>query len=58
MLKKLRSWKAWLATITLVLFVLKFYYKIEIPQADALVNLIMIVGSAWGIWIDVTPRGE
>ena len=47
---RLRSKKAWAATFALVFFVLKNYFHTEIPDADILISLIMLVGVTWGIW--------
>ena len=47
---RIRSKKAWAATMALALFVLKNYFHKEIPDGDILISLIMIAGVAWGIW--------
>lgn len=39
-----------MAMVTLVLFVLKTYFKVEIPEADKLLELLLITGTALGIW--------
>jgi hypothetical protein len=45
-----RSKAAWTATAMLILFVLKTIFHYEIPDADNLINLILVAGSAWGIF--------
>lgn len=47
---KTKNIQPWIHTIMLVLFVIKTYFKVEIPKEDELINLILITGSAWGIW--------
>ena len=47
---RFRSRTAWMAMVTLVLFVLKTYFKVEIPEADKLLELLLITGTAFGIW--------
>jgi hypothetical protein len=45
-----RSKRAWIATFGLVLFVVKTYTEIEIKDADELLDLLLLVGAAWGIF--------
>ena len=47
---RFRSKTAWVAMFMLVLFVLKTYFKIEITESDKLIELILITGTALGIW--------
>jgi uncharacterized membrane protein len=41
---------AWIAVLALILFVSKTYLKLEIPEDDTLVNLILVCASALGIF--------
>ena len=45
-----RSKTAWASLLALFLFVTKTYFKVEIAQGDMLVNLILLAGSALGIF--------
>ena len=47
---RLRSKTAWLSVLTLVIFVAKTYFGYNIPEADQLINLILITGTAVGIF--------
>lgn len=58
MQNRFRSKIAWASVLMLVLFVLKTYYKIEVPEADTLVNLILVAASALGIFNNPTDKGE
>lgn len=49
-----RSKAAWISTISLILFILKTYANIDIPQIDTLVNSILTVATAWGIFNNPT----
>ncbi len=53
-----RSKTAWVSIISLVLFVLKTYFKIEIPSQDELVNLLMIVLVSIGVFNDPTTTDK
>ena len=46
---RLRSWPLWLSVAALIAFVTKTYFNFEIPQFDKLVNLILVVLTAFGI---------
>ena len=50
MQSRFRSKVAWMAILTLVLFILKTYFKIDVPQGDLLVQLILAVAVAVGIF--------
>jgi hypothetical protein len=50
MQNRFKSKIVWVSTATLVLFVLKTYFNLEIPQADKLLELILITASALGIF--------
>lgn len=50
MQNRFRSKAAWIAVISLVVFVLKTYYKVEIPEVDTLVDLVLIAASTLGIF--------
>lgn len=58
MQNRLKSKTAWLSVITLGLFVAKTYFNIEIPEADKLVDLLLIAGSAFGIWNNPTDNSK
>lgn len=45
-----KSKTAWLSLTTLILFVMKNYLDIEIPNVDKFVELLLITLSAFGIW--------
>ena len=49
MQNKFKSPVVWTTLITLVLFVLKTYLNIEIPQADQLIVLVFAALMAFGI---------
>lgn len=51
-----RSKAAWVATITLVTFVVKTYFNIEIPKVDELVDLILLAATAWGVFNNPTDK--
>ena len=46
---RLKSWPLWLSVATLITFVTKTYFNYEIPQADKLVDLILIVLTGFGV---------
>jgi hypothetical protein len=46
----LRSKTAWVATIMLIVFILKTYFKVEIPEIDKLIELVLLCGVSWGIF--------
>jgi len=50
MQNRLKSKASWVAIFTLIVFVLKTYFKIEIPQVDTLIELIFVVAIALGIF--------
>lgn len=50
MQSRFKSKAAWIAILSLLIFVIKTYGKIEIPQSDTLINLILITASALGIF--------
>jgi uncharacterized membrane protein len=47
---RLKSKTAWASLITLLIFVAKTYFNYELPEADTLINLLLVVTSAFGIW--------
>lgn len=51
-----RSKTAWIATLSLLLFVLKTYFKIDLQEADKLIELMLLCASAWGIFTNPTNR--
>jgi len=46
---RFRSWPLWISVATLITFVTKTYFNYEIPEADKLVNLILVVLTGFGI---------
>jgi len=46
---RFKSWGLWLSVASLVTFVSKTYIGYEIPQADELVNLILVTLTGFGI---------
>ena len=50
MQSRFRSKASWTAVIALTLFVAKTYFKVEIPEADKLIDLILVTASALGIF--------
>lgn len=44
-----KSWALWLSVAALLTFVTKTYFGYEIPEADKLVNLILVVLTGFGI---------
>ena len=53
---RFRSKTAWLSVITLGLFVAKTYFNIEIPEADKLVDLLLLTASTLGIFNNPTDK--
>lgn len=51
-----RSKTAWMALIALVLFIVKTYTNIEIPEVDKLVELILITATAFGVFNNPTSK--
>jgi uncharacterized membrane protein len=58
MQNRLRSKPLWIATFALVIFVLKTYFKIEVPKADELLLLILIVAIEFGIINNPTDKNN
>jgi uncharacterized membrane protein len=54
MQSRFRSKAAWIATFSLVVFILKTYFKIEIPEVDKLVDLILAAATVWGVFNNPT----
>jgi uncharacterized membrane protein len=55
---RIRSKLAWTTTISLILFMLKTYFKVDIPNIDQLVDLILLELTVIGIFNDPTnPDG-
>lgn len=54
MQSRLKSKAAWAATISLILFIVKNYFNIEIPKVDELLNLLLIELSVLGIFNNPT----
>jgi len=54
--KRYKSWALWVSVGALIGFCAKNYFGYEIPQIDALVNLILIVLSGFGIVNNPTQK--
>jgi uncharacterized membrane protein len=50
MQNRFKSKVVWVSTATLVLFVLKTYFGFDLPQADKLLELILLTATALGIF--------
>jgi hypothetical protein len=50
MQNRFKSPMAWASVLTLILFVLKTYFKVELPEGDKLVELILLALSGMGIF--------
>jgi uncharacterized membrane protein len=51
-----RSKTAWMSVISLVLFVLKTYFEIDLKEADKLIELTLICASCLGIFNNPTDK--
>ncbi|HEY9060937.1 MAG TPA: holin [Pseudobacteroides sp.] len=51
-----RSKAAWVSTITLIVFVLKTYFKVEVPKVDELIDLVLLAATAWGVFNNPTNK--
>jgi uncharacterized membrane protein len=51
-----KSKAAWVSALSLILFVAKTYFNIDIVEGDKLVDLILITLSAFGIWNNPTDK--
>ena len=58
MQSRFRSKYAWTALISLIIFVLKTYFDIELRNSDQLVNLLLIAASAFGIFNNPTDSDK
>lgn len=47
---KWKSKTAWVSVLSLILFVAKTYFNYELPEADKLIELILLVATSFGIW--------
>jgi uncharacterized membrane protein len=50
MQNRFKSKAAWISILSLLIFVIKTYGKIEIPESDTLINLILITAASLGIF--------
>ena len=46
---RLRSWMLWSTVLSFVVFILKTYFDIEIPQGDKLVDGILLIATLVGL---------
>jgi uncharacterized membrane protein len=51
-----KSWALWLSVAALIAFVSKTFFGYEIPQFDALVNMILVVLAGFGIINNPTSK--
>ena len=49
MQNRFKSWTLWISVAALITFVTKTYFGYEIPEADKLVNLVLVVLTGFGI---------
>lgn len=56
MQNRYKSWALWLSVASLITFVTKTYLGYEIPEADKLVDLILVVLSGFGIINNPTDK--
>ena len=56
MQNRLRSKIVWTSTATLIIFILKTYFNIEIPKVDELIDLILVLATVLGVWNDPTNK--
>ncbi len=47
---RFKSKVAWVSLISLVLFILKNYYNIEIANIDKLIELVLVTLTAFGVF--------
>jgi hypothetical protein len=52
-----RSKAAWSVTLAFILFFVKTYLKIEVTEADKLVEGIIAVATVWGIFNNPVNKG-
>jgi len=53
---RFKSPLAWVSLISLITFILKNYYNVEIPNVDMLVDLILSVLTGFGILNNPTSK--
>jgi len=56
--RRYRSWGAWSSTALLIVFTLKNFFDIEVPNVDEFLSLVFACGLAWGIWNNPTERDK
>lgn len=55
---RFRSKVAWTSVLALIVFIVKNYTNIEIPEIDKLVELILVVATALGIFNNPTTTDK
>ena len=56
MQNRFKSWGTWLSVASLITFISKTYFGYEIPEADQLVNLILVALTGFGILNNPTDK--
>jgi uncharacterized membrane protein len=56
MQNRFRSKTAWATLLALILFVAKTYFNVEIPEANTLVDFILLTAAGLGIFNDPTNK--
>ena len=56
MQSRFRSKVVWTSTATLIIFVLKNYFNIEIPKVDELIDLLLVLATVIGVFNDPTNK--
>lgn len=55
---RFKSLTLWLSVVALIVFILKTYFNIEVPEIDTLVDLIVIVLIGFGILNNPTDKDK
>jgi uncharacterized membrane protein len=56
MQSRFKSWATWLSVASLITFVSKTYFMYEIPEADQLVNLVLVALTGFGVLNNPTDK--
>jgi uncharacterized membrane protein len=56
MQNRLRSKPLWVAVFSLVIFILKTYFAIEIPKVDFLVESLLLIATLLGVFNNPTDK--
>ena len=58
MQNRFKSWVLWASIASFVVFVLKTYFGVVIPQVDTLVNMILSIMVLFGVVNNPTDGGK